>query len=171
MCKNRKFTKAETDVNEKIVLNHLNNLGVGHFKLADDEFEHYDIVGRWRGNPVFVEVKQRREWFPSMFIETGKIDAMKNIHAKYKDKTDKKIYFFLIMSVEGEHRVYDMQDIHNHCNTTVREMNGKSATDFNGNGNKKSKEVFLVPFNFHKFDLVTQRIGPEYEITLKDRDE
>lgn len=141
---------------EKTICSLLNK-EVGKFKLAKDQYSVFDIHGRDDINrPVMVEIKQRKEWYPEMYIENNKLLSM---FKEGNKNPDKNTVYLLICSVGDDHRVYDCKDIWTLGRHTEREMNANTV-----NGSKKvSKKVVAFKHDSNVFDLTTLQLGHNYE--------
>ena len=119
---------------EQEVVNRLNHLGF-EVELNQDELGVYDISGYdGDGNKVLIEVKSRRQWWSTMFIETAKLRALKAI----KDQQDDEVYVMLVLIVGDEFLAYDCKDIWNFGKTIEKAMNRTTSFE---NNNKVVKEV------------------------------
>lgn len=157
------FTMNKAKENENKVLELLNKMPGSKFKLHPDEFSAYDILGSSDDIDTVVEVKQRREPFPTWYIEKKKIFDM-CAQLEKEGKSCKEVNMMLCISVGSKHYLYDIKDLQKEWKETSRAMNKRTAKGLNKAGEKVVKEVYEFPFNSYKIELSEMSLGYNYEI-------
>ena len=138
-----RFTKKMADANEKSVLD-LFNTEYGQFEFAENNYSSYDIKGILKdGRKCLVEVKRRRpnNW-TTWFIEWDKVIRIGEIADHYEEE----VVCLLVVSVEGDHQIYNLSDIAEYP-ITSRWMNDQTVSGWNRSGNKVEKKIYEFPKN------------------------
>ncbi len=153
---------GKAKANEAEVLKLLNGMPESNFKMHPEKYSHYDILGTTDGNDTVIEVKERRQIWPTWYIEVKKVNDMCAQLSK-EGKDCKDVSLNLCYSVEGKHYLYDIKDISKNWKLISKSMNKTTAAGFNGQGRKVTKDVYEFKFDTYKLELSSMDLGHLYE--------
>ncbi len=130
---------AKRATSTELRIKHLLNSRGCDLKMAQDQYEVYDLYGYDKdGNNIIFEIKERDKWWEEFLIDKSKVDKLSSLKPKA----------FLVCSVDGVDYVYDINYIKT-CRVESRYMNRTTASEFYGSGHKVLKESYY--FNSNKY--------------------
>ena len=155
-----KYTLSGATANEQEVCSLLNKFDRSSFELSGKRRSVFDIKGFTENIPTLVEVKERSKWWNNLWIEESKLLS---IFAKAKKYKGGKVNCWLVVSVKGEHLLYDAKDIWKYGTRQKHQMNHETAEGTMYEGSKINKDVIVFKKESYAVNLVTQELGESYE--------
>ena len=156
---------AGAKANEQEVCDLLNRFQGSEFEMMKNSRSVFDIKGFSEYNgikyPTIVEVKERKQWWGKMWLEE---DKFLSIFAKAKKFQGGEVKCFLVLSVKGEHLLYDLKDLWRYGTREEHQMNWQTADGMDHEGSKRKKKVISFKKDSYAVNLVTQELGPNYVV-------
>lgn len=153
------FTKQGSDFNEIEVMNLINSKPNTKIEKATKKYSSFDLYGLIDNVPTLIEVKERRQWWGEMWIEQDKLLAIFDKAKRYNGTVN----CCLVVSVKGEHLMYDLKDIWKYGKRSREEMNRQTAASFDYQGIKTHKNIIKFRKDSYAFNLNTGELGKSYE--------
>lgn len=154
------FTQQRATSNEQAVCDLLNTFEGSDFKLHTNKRSCYDIGGFVDGYPTLVEVKERDKDYAFPLLNESKFDS---IFAKAKKNYKGKCNIWLVISVKGKHKLYDMKDLWKWSRRDTQLMNDQTSVDLERHGNKINKKSLYFKKDWYMIDLNNRELGQRYE--------
>lgn len=133
------------------MLSLLNDQPNCNFKLHSNKYSSYDIGGTKDDTFCIIEVKERRQMWNTLYIETKRIEDMFH-QAKTEGFNWETGIKYLCVSVDGEHYFYNV-DVITQSPRVWKKMNATTASGFRNQGEKVNKEVFEFESRLFDFKL------------------